>query len=977
MKPTPVPVALRAYTVRRPSPETATASPPAAPPLGKRTRSGGRDPRWPRHVLVFDTETTTDAAQRLTFGSYRVLRWLPSGGHTLISEGLFHADDLADWDAPALAELARYAASEGVRLISRRDFMDKVFRRVAIDLEGTVVGFNLPFDLSRLAIESGEARNRYHGGFSFALWDYIDRRTGRHVEHPFRPRICVKSLDSKRAFIGFTRPMRSGEATAKTFRGHFLDLRTLAFALSAKSHSLASACKAFGVEHGKLTVEEHGRVTADYIAYNRRDVLATQELLERLRVEFDQLRLAIPATRAYSPASIAKASLRAMGIRSPQGKAPSITPADYGRCMTAFFGGRAECRVRRVPLPVVTVDFRSMYPTVNCLLGLWPILRAESIRFEDFTDEFRALLAKATPNAAFDPAVWPQLCGFVEIEADADILPVRAKYSDTREGLNIGVNYLTSPVPLIYAAPDVYASALLSGKVPRVRRAWRLVGEGIQAGLTPIALGGRIPVDPRSDDFFRTVIEERVRVKNSEQYSPDERERIAQLLKIVANSGSYGIFAEMTREALPTDTTENISVFGHGASFEQKTNAPEDLGEFCFPPIAALIASAARLMLALLERSVTDMGGTYAFCDTDSMAIIATRTGGLLECEGGTADTTDRIEAIRALTWQNVASIQARFNALNPYDRSVIPAILNIEDVNYQDGVQRELFAFVISAKRYALFTWREDRTIQLEKCSEHGLGHLLSPISRDGPDKWPGILWQLILCKELNIPEENPDWLECPAVSRLSVSTPAYFRGFLRGFARMPYAERIKPFGFLLSAQVARFGHPAGFDPKAFHLVAPFIATPRKWASQLWTDTYTGEEFAIATRLSYQQGIVRVRSLADVRAEFLAHGESKSAASNGEPAEREIRGLLTRRHVTPSRIRLIGKESNAWELVEAGMIGHWDDILSSYGGSHNRPSPEMLRSSSAKDIARTFTVSVRTVRAWRRRQREAAERED
>ena len=51
--------------------------------------------------------------------------------------------------------------------------------------------------------------------------------------------------------------------------------------------------------------------------------------------------------------------------------------------------------------------------------------------------------------------------------------------------------------------------------------------------------------------------------------------------------------------------------------------------------IAALIPSAARLMLAVLERTVTDFGGYYAFCDTDSMAVIATAEyGGMIECPG-------------------------------------------------------------------------------------------------------------------------------------------------------------------------------------------------------------------------------------------------------------------------------------------------------------------------------------------------------
>ena len=63
------------------------------------------------------------------------------------------------------------------------------------------------------------------------------------------------------------------------------------------------------------------------------------------------------------------------------------------------------------------------------------------------------------------------------------------------------------------------------------------------------------------------------------------------------------------------------------ASTRSRSNAralnPEYPGEYCFPPLASLITAAARLMLALLERCVTDLGGTYAMEDTDSMAIVA------------------------------------------------------------------------------------------------------------------------------------------------------------------------------------------------------------------------------------------------------------------------------------------------------------------------------------------------------------------
>jgi hypothetical protein len=54
------------------------------------------------------------------------------------------------------------------------------------------------------------------------------------------------------------------------------------------------------------------------------------------------------------------------------------------------------------------------------------------------------------------------------------------------------------------------------------------------------------------------------------------------------------------------------------------------------PEAGGILPSAgARLVLAILERSVADLGGTYAMEDTDSTAIVATEHGELIECRCG------------------------------------------------------------------------------------------------------------------------------------------------------------------------------------------------------------------------------------------------------------------------------------------------------------------------------------------------------
>jgi hypothetical protein len=122
------------------------------------------------------------------------------------------------------------------------------------------------------------------------------------------------------------------------------------------------------------------------------------------------------------------------------------------------------------------------------------------------------------------------------------------------------------------------------------------------------------------------------------------------------------------------------------------------------------------LMLALLEKCVTDLGGTYAMEDTDSMAIIATESGGLVPCAGGPFKLKNGAKAIKAVTWNQVEDIAKKFESLNPYDRDSVPgSILKIVEDNFDPETkkQRQIWCLAISAKRYALFLKDECKTNQ------------------------------------------------------------------------------------------------------------------------------------------------------------------------------------------------------------------------------------------------------------------------
>src|SRR5262249_30756804 len=141
----------------------------------------------------------------------------------------------------------------------------------------------------------------------------------------------------------------------------------------------------------------------------------------------------------------------------------------------------------------------------------------------------------------------------------------------------------------------------------------------------------------------------------------------------------------MVRGALIGEGTRDLSVFGLWNQ-TRRVKHPEDPGEFSFPPLAATTTAGARLLLAMLERVVTGLSGrdgAYAFCDTDSMAIVSTKEGGLVKCPGGSWHQRSG-ESVRALSWAQVDEIRERFNALNPYDREAVPDLLKLTDENFR-----------------------------------------------------------------------------------------------------------------------------------------------------------------------------------------------------------------------------------------------------------------------------------------------------
>lgn len=433
-------------------------------------------------LLVFDTETTADEYQALRFGFYRIYE-----RGRLAEEGLFVSEFLEAKEPQATALCKDYADKHSLNYLTRREFAYLLIRE-GYGIGTLIVGFNLPYDLSRVAIWAGIGRGKNRDAFFLRL-----------AGEPSRPDLRVKAIGDRAAFMQWLKPKNNGNrrGARRHFSGRFLDLGTLSHALSGKFHSLRSAGEAFKAHEPKAEIEGHdGPLTTDYLDYARQDVAATYSLYLGLKAVYDSFPFAdcgkgtgkgkpntTAITELYSPASIAKACLRFMGMPNTHDAFAEL-PAEYcGYAMAAYFGGRSEVHVRRVAVAAAEVDFTSQYPAVFTLLRLWPIFTAAKFGVSEIdpAEAERLLIDIAQrPGALFKPETWGKLVGFAQVVPHGDILPVRfpkaAGEEESREDnsaeVAVTVASLCSEAPTWFALPDLVASVILTGKVPRIVRAF-------------------------------------------------------------------------------------------------------------------------------------------------------------------------------------------------------------------------------------------------------------------------------------------------------------------------------------------------------------------------------------------------------------------------------------------------------------------------------------------------------------------------
>lgn len=559
----------------------------------------------------------------------------------------------------------------------------------------------------------------------------------------------------------------------------------------------------------------------------------------------------------------------------------------------------------------VPVDFTSEYPTCCALLGLFDVLTAESVTFEDDTESVRRLLKKISLDDCFDPALWKQFNFFALVQPDNDILPVRTVYDGLTQ--NIGNNYLSSDTPLWFAGCDVIASAIRTQKAPRILRAIRMVPHGKQAGMKTVNLrGSMVEINPYKDDLFRKVIEQRKLNKADK--------KLYYWLKILANS-IYGFFVELIPEI--ENKVVDVEVFSGEKHFADSSDVNEKPGKWFFPPLAAFITSAGRLLLAMTEACVDEKKGTYLFCDTDSLAIVSSKDGGQLNIPGG--------NGLRILSWAETHKIADRFASLNPYNRTAVKgSILNLVDPNYvaSDSTkpQRQLYGYSIAAKRYALYENAGKSDITIVDPKAHGIGFLYPPQDspkhwdKDAP-RWIYQLWDYIVRGALKLPRRPPSWLDIPQMMRLTITT-------CNVLEMLGEWEIARPYNFLLLPMV---------DPVfgvAFHrqanekvlLVSAFSSKQEEWFNMECVNVYDGKKYKMLNckkaNGNIPYNVVFPSQFAHLVVKYQQHPEAKSLAPDGTSCTADTKGLLKRAHVIAGEIRYVGKETDRkWEEGEDASV--------------------------------------------------------
>jgi hypothetical protein len=305
--------------------------------------------------------------------------------------------------------------------------------------------------------------------------------------------------------------------------------------------------------------------------------------------------------------------------------------------------------------------------------------------------------------------------------------------------------------------------------------------------------------------------------------------------------------------------------------------------------------------------------------DTDSGFVVADQEERMLTITASGADGKPVVQNVKALSWPTVQEIATCFNTLNPYPT---PApILKQEDDNFEQGAQRPLYFYGISAKRYGLSTAEQPQSLSdMLECKESALAFFVNaPPNDQVEDDRPTALLsrQLYLKLFRGEPTGSLPLAQKPYVLLRRLSTAYLWRLFQQVNQGRPYAAQIKPFNFFCSVSAV------GKLAQDYTLYTPHVEQAADVLG-LPGVTLNGEEEIVGP----------VKKLGLYFDAYDLHPETPFNGPDNQPCSARTRGVLSRRRLQGSDVVFLGKKGDDLPPTNQARFTAEESVV--YGSTHH-----------------------------------------
>lgn len=600
--------------------------------------------------------------------------------------GTFLAEDIRREEQQAVSESCERLGLPSP--IQWKDFLELLYR-VGFGRRAEVAAWDWNTTFGRLLIDwtPPDPRGPYRGGISGIAWTEPGIATERsplrrngEIEVGVRPRVVNLSRGGGRSQSGWS---GHGNMDRQDKHGNrsIVSLRILAEALTgAEFSTLEQACNAWDL----LPPEP----AEDPVEHALEGLRATGRLHEKLLTEHRSLLPQRPPHTAMSGGTYMAGLLERAGVIPQLAVNHNFPRPVLAAFMAAMHGAAVFCGYRIRDLPVAALDFRGLFAVIYSLTDMWSLQTAVHTYTRDvdpaatlkylkrLAAKVRRWIANPTDRAPISPRDWKRLTRtLVWVKPTGEYLPHRpvGVAERNRDGYYRGpihshVGSLTKDAEIPFVLADLLAAILDGQDTLAIERGIRLVPVGRQQMERVVLPTGR-ECDPNVEDLVFVMAVERARLESTPM-APKERMKLRGLLKNMVNPGASGLSAQVNDDE-PTKTLREQLVWDPltGEPFTDHVHVREDPGRWYYPPIAAGVQAAGRLLQAIARSAFEQLGGTVIYSDTDSQIVHATPHGGETITAPHPETCSDPVRT--ALSFTQVHQVRWVMEALSPYPADV------------------------------------------------------------------------------------------------------------------------------------------------------------------------------------------------------------------------------------------------------------------------------------------------------------------